>query len=206
METNRPVEPEFPQEYEDRNETARPGSLRLFLLVGLLAMVGFAMYRATVGPGAGASFGPGIGQDASFQWDVVDLQGQPLDLSQYRGQTVFLNVWATWCPPCRSEFPSIVRLSNDPKVRDVTFLCISVDDSIDPVRTFADRQGGDRINYLVANGPAPPVLSTQGIPATFFIAPDGTIAHSAIGAEDWDRPEFVDQLASLSRSAANVDK
>ncbi len=204
METNRPVEPEVPEEFGYRDEAPRPGPLRLVLLVGLVAMVGFAIYRASEGPGAGGASGPGIGQEANLNWDVVDLQGQSVDLSQYQGKAIFLNVWATWCPPCRAEFPSIVQLSEEPRVREVVFLCISVDDSIDPVRSFATRQGADRIEYLVAAGPPPPVFHTQGIPATFFISPSGTIVHSAVGSDDWDQPKFVDQLASLSRSAANL--
>jgi len=85
--------------------------------------------------------GSSTGGRADYSWPVTDLDGRPVDLGRYRGKAVFLNVWATWCGPCVAEMPSIARLAADPRLKDVAFVGISVDDDAAPVRRFLKEHG-----------------------------------------------------------------
>src|SRR5262249_17837578 len=71
---------------------------------------------------------------SAHKWPLRDLEGKPADFAQFSGKTVFLNVWATWCRPCVEELPSIANLARNPRLKDVTFVCISTDDSLEKVR------------------------------------------------------------------------
>ncbi len=139
----------------------------------------------------------GTGAVVDFQWALRDLDGKPVAFSQYQGKAIFLNVWATWCPPCVKEMPSIARLAANPKLKDVVFLCASIDDSIEPVKTFL--HGKNWPMTVVHSGEVPSVFSTEGIPATFLIGPDGRVASSEIGSTDWDTPEVIAFLEKLAK-------
>ena len=70
---------------------------------------------------------------ADYDWSPVDLNDQPVPFSRFKGKTVFLNFWATWCGPCVSEMPSIEELAKNPRLRDknIAFVCVSRDVSTD---------------------------------------------------------------------------
>ena len=139
------------------------------------------------------------GKVADLSWKVTDLKGRPVDLEMYRDKAVFLNVWATWCPPCLAEMPSIEKLAANPKLKNVAFLCVSQDEVLEEV--LAHLKGRTPpTTILHASGPPPKVFQTEGIPATFIIAPGGEIVRAEVGSRDWDEPEIIDQLASLSKS------
>jgi thiol-disulfide isomerase/thioredoxin len=136
---------------------------------------------------------------ADYNWKLLGLDDRPVDFAQYKGKTVFLNVWATWCGPCVREMPSIARLAAHPQLKDVAFVCASVDDSTDTVREFVAGKGWP-MTILRATD-VPQAFATRGIPATFIIAPDGRVVLSEIGSQDWDTPENIARLASLAKQA-----
>lgn len=137
---------------------------------------------------------------ADYSWKVSDLDGKTVDMSSYKGRAVFLNVWATWCPPCRAEMPSIARLAADPRLKDVAFLCVSVDGEPEPVRGYI-AETKPPMTMLLARGPAPSIFETDGIPATFLIAPDGRITRSELGGMEWDTPDVVKLLEGMAQEA-----
>ena len=172
--------------------------------VGLLAA--WCLYLALFGPKAGivGNLGaPRLGPPASrtradYQWTLRDLDDTPVPFDRFKGRTVFLNIWATWCPPCVAELPSIANLADNPRLKDVAFLCVSTDDSPRRVKDFLrDKHWG--MTVLRATD-LPEAFSTEGIPATFLIAPDGRIAASEVGSARWDDPSVVDFLAGLAQS------
>lgn len=134
---------------------------------------------------------------ADFDWPLENLDGTPLNFGQFKGRAVFLNVWATWCPPCRAELPAIAHLAADPRVKDVAFLCVSTDEDASTLREFvADK----KMKLPVARASSiPDVFATEGIPATFLIAPDGKIVVSHVGAAQWDDPSIVEYLEKLAK-------
>jgi thiol-disulfide isomerase/thioredoxin len=136
---------------------------------------------------------------AEYNWMIEDLNGQPVSFSQFKGKTVFLNIWATWCGPCVGELPSIAKLAAAPRLKgkDIAFVCVSTDDSIDPVRRFLSKR--DWTMTFFRAGDLPPVFATDAIPATFVIDPAGRVVASEVGASDWDDPlvvEFLEKTAA----------
>ncbi len=134
---------------------------------------------------------------ADVRWTLRNLDGSPKAFSDYQGHAVFLNIWATWCPPCRDELPAIANLASNPRLKGVSFLCASVDEDLDTLRDFVKAK---KLTVPVARATTlPEVFQSDGIPATFLIAPDGTIVASQIGAAQWDDPAVVDFLEQLAK-------
>jgi thiol-disulfide isomerase/thioredoxin len=163
----------------------------LLLIVGGLILA-WCAYLYFLGPGTPTT-------QADYGLKLKDLDGKPIDFAQYRGRVVFLNFWATWCPPCRAEMPSIARLAADPRVKDVVFLLASTEDDPEGIRSYA-KQAGLSLPFAIADGPPPGVFATDGIPATFVIARDGRIAISEVGSAEWDAPGVVAKLETLTKS------
>ncbi|AMV36817.1 TlpA family protein disulfide reductase [Planctomyces sp. SH-PL62] len=143
---------------------------------------------------------PGPGTAVPYDWKLEGLDGAPVEFASFRGKTLFVNVWATWCGPCVREMPSIARLAAEPDLQkgDVAFLCIATDDSIEDVRRFV--AGKDWPMTILHARALPPVFLTDGIPATFFVSPDGRLAYSRVGGAEWDAPEVVKKLRDLAAS------
>ncbi|WP_161602200.1 TlpA family protein disulfide reductase [Tautonia marina] len=173
--------------------------LRILLMALAVFAGGFVLYREMVGTNAGGGAGAGTTQ---YAWKVVNPDGAPVDLASYKGRPVLLNVWATWCPPCMMEMPSLIALSKRPELKDadVAVVLVSVDDSLDPVQRFLNRTNIGEAEVLVAASNPPAEFSTSGIPATFLIDPDGRIVRREVGAMDWDTPEIAAELASFGQA------
>ena len=162
---------------------------RLWLLLALAFVATFLLIR-------GGSRSAATGRQADYSWRVTDLDGRPVDLAQYRGKPIFLNVWATWCPPCVKEMPSIARLAANSKLADVVFLCVSEDQEAKEAESFFG-SGKPPMTILHSRGERPGVFMTDGIPATFVISRDGRIVLAEVGMKDWDDAETVTLLEGL---------
>jgi cytochrome c biogenesis protein CcmG, thiol:disulfide interchange protein DsbE len=150
------------------------------------------------------SVGPG---DAAPNFEVVTLEGQPASLRDYRGQVVLLNIWATWCPPCVYELPSMQRLYEE--FRDEPFEIVAV--SIDARMGQSDavgRPGGDIRAFADSLGLTFPILHdpegriqrtymTTGVPESFLIGKDGRIYRKVSGATEWDQPQYLEFVRRL---------
>jgi cytochrome c biogenesis protein CcmG, thiol:disulfide interchange protein DsbE len=117
-------------------------------------------------------------------FSLTDLSGARLSLSQYRGQVVLLDFWATWCDPCKTEIPHFIEMQNRYGRQGFQVIGISMDDEEKPVRDF---QQQFKMNYPVAIGSAE--LATQyggilGLPITFVIDRSGRIVSRHVGATD----------------------
>ena len=135
----------------------------------------------------------------TFGWTVRDLDDKPVPFAQFQGRTVVVNIWATWCPPCRAEMPSLAKLASNPKLKEkgIEVVCISTDESPETLRQFAARQKDWKMTMLRATDMIPAFLS-DGIPATFILGPDGRVAASELGAARWDDPTVVTFLENLA--------
>ncbi len=120
-------------------------------------------------------------------FSLNDLQGQHRRLSEFRGKVVFLNVWATWCPPCRLEMPSMEHLYRRLKDRDFVMLAVSEDeDGVPPVQKFVDQMGITFPVLVDPEGVVPGRYGVTGYPETFIIDRQGRVIQHTIGPEEWD--------------------
>lgn len=140
----------------------------------------------------------GSSEPASYNWTILDLHDRPVPFSQFKGKTIFLNFWATWCAPCLKEMPSIARLAAEPKLRDkgIVFLCVASDETSEPVRQYLE--GRDWPMSFYRTDRVPGAFYSQGLPATFIVSPNGRIAAVVEGGDDWDKPEVIALLEKLA--------
>ena len=184
-------------------DSPRKGSNRTWMLIAVAFCLFWGVYLWLFGPRPRAARleDSGGGRVESYGWALLDLDDKPAPFARFRGKPVFLNIWATWCGPCVQEMPSIARLADDPRLKEkgVAFVCVSIDQSSVSVRRFLEGRHW-RMNFFRAED-IPPVFSTDGIPATYIIAPDGRIAASQVGSARWDTPEVVELLEKLAAMA-----
>ena len=120
----------------------------------------------------------------------VDLQGRGMRFGTLRGKVVLLNFWATWCPPCRKEMPSMERLYQAYKDRGLVVLGLSQDQaSADTVRAFVDKLQVTFSIWHDRDGLVGRQYSIPGVPTSYLIGTDGRIAYRALGEYDWSGPE-----------------
>jgi thiol-disulfide isomerase/thioredoxin len=137
---------------------------------------------------------PRIGETAP-NFTVTDSQ-RTVTLSQLRGKPVVLNFWATWCPPCVEEMPSLVELQK--KMGDkVTILAVAEDADENAVKQFVRDHNVDLMVVRDTRQSANALYGTFKFPETYVIDKDGVIRRKFIGATDWTNPEIVDYLNKL---------
>jgi thiol-disulfide isomerase/thioredoxin len=123
----------------------------------------------------------------------VDGEGQELSLADFRGKTILLNIWATWCVPCRKEMPALDRLQAKLGGSGFEVMPLSIDrDGLSKVKAFYEELGLKAIGiYVDTSGKAAYRLGAVGIPTTLLINPDGLEAGRLVGPAEWDSPELV---------------
>ena len=131
---------------------------------------------------------------ASIEFE--DDQGRPRNLAEFRGKIVLLNIWATWCVPCRLEMPSLDRLQQTLGGTDFEVLPLSIDrGGIAVVRKFYAEVGLRGLPiYIDTAGKATRKLGTIGVPATLLIDRAGRELGRVIGPAEWDEPDIVQFL------------
>lgn len=124
---------------------------------------------------------------AAADFAVPSLTSQPLRLSDFKGKIVLLNFWATWCPPCKEEMPSMERLYRRYKDRGFTILAVSIDTGgAAPVAAFVKKFG---LTFPVGLDPKLAIANeyrVRGLPSTFLIDKTGNIAAVAVGPRDFN--------------------
>ena len=124
-------------------------------------------------------------------------EGRPMNLSDLRGKTVFINLWASWCPPCRAEMPGIEALYQKVDKSKVAFVLLSLDENPAKAQKFCRSQGYTFPLYFPA-GALPAPFNANTIPTTVILGPDGQIAARHDGMADYDTPEFKAGLEALA--------
>lgn len=135
--------------------------------------------------------------DEAWDWQLVDMKGQLVSLGQYKGQTILLNFWATWCPPCIAEMPDIQALYDGFSDKAV-FLLVS-DEKPALINEFAQKKGYNMPFYQQA-GTTPPEFSTNSIPTTWIINPEGKIVIRKTGAAKWNSASMQELISSYYKS------
>jgi peroxiredoxin len=127
------------------------------------------------------------------EFGLSNLVGDYVKLSDYRGKVVFLNIWATWCPPCREEMPSMEALYRKLKGRNFEMLAVSVDrDGEKVVRPFAKKYGLTFPVLLDPDNKTYRLYGLTGVPETFILDQNGVVIHKIIGPQNWMNKEWLD--------------
>ena len=138
---------------------------------------------------------PHVGSPAK-DFSVQDSD-RTVTLNQFKGQIVVLNFWATWCPPCVEELPSLMIMQERMRKRGVVVLGVSIDVDGDAYHRFLKLHG---INFLTVRDPEQKVAGmygTSGWPETYIIDRQGVMRRKFVGPVDWNEPEIVDFLNKL---------
>jgi peroxiredoxin len=146
---------------------------------------------------AGQQLTPVPGKVPAPGFALEDTEGRLHSLADYRGKTVIINFWTTWCPPCREELPSMNRAWEILQDEDVVILAINVGEDEDTIFVFTADYPADFPLLLDREGEVIAAWPVKGLPTTYVIAPDGTIAYRAIGGREWDEPAFLQQIRGL---------
>jgi len=130
---------------------------------------------------------------------LKDMDGKTHQLSDYRGQPVIINFWATWCPPCREELPSMNRGWSKIKSQGIAMLAINVGEDEDTIFTFT---GDYPIDFTILLDRSAEVINQwpiKGLPTTFVVDPQGRIVYRAIGGREWDAEELLNLVRALKQ-------
>jgi cytochrome c biogenesis protein CcmG/thiol:disulfide interchange protein DsbE len=128
---------------------------------------------------------------------TVQDSDRKITLSDYRGSIVVLNFWATWCPPCIDELPSLETLQQRMKDRGVKVLAISVDEDDSAYHQFLQDNKVDLLSVRDASKQSSHLYGTLKFPETYIIDQHGIVRRKFIGAVDWNQSEIVDFLGKL---------
>ncbi|MEO5661190.1 MAG: TlpA disulfide reductase family protein [Polaromonas sp.] len=123
--------------------------------------------------------------------------GESATKPAFRGKVLVLNVWATWCPPCRKEMPSLQRLSQTLDPNRFAVIGLSTDEDPLLATEFLAQGGITFSNFFDRNGKMSKQLGLKVYPETFLIAPDGVLARRVIGLQDWSSPEMLALLEEI---------
>lgn len=138
-------------------------------------------------------------ETANLDFYFTDKSGQVQSLSDFEGDVIFMNVWATWCPPCIAEMPSIYALYNDLEDdENISFILVSMDDNFEKAEKFMESRGYDLPIYHYRSKAQGTYQSTV-IPTTYIISPDSKIVLQKEGFAKYDTEEFKSFLTELSK-------
>ncbi|HMC00190.1 MAG TPA: TlpA disulfide reductase family protein [Flavobacteriaceae bacterium] len=129
-----------------------------------------------------------------FDWKLRDISGTKINLKDYKGQVIFLNLWATWCPPCIAEMPSVQALYNDYNDKIVFFLV--TDEETEIIEKFLEKNGYD-FNIQQPLSESPELLKSSSIPRTFLIDKEGNILINKSGAANWNSEKVRNTIDDL---------
>ncbi|MFQ5881741.1 MAG: peroxiredoxin family protein [Candidatus Methylomirabilales bacterium] len=168
------------------------GSVALLLLLLLMVLPARAQHPAPESDHLAPDF------------SLPDLQGKMVSLSQYKGKVVLLNFWATWCPPCRLEMPTMEKAYRKYKAQGFKVVAVSVDAGPKSVVNHFLRELG--LSFQVLLDPQMATLRTFrsfSLPTSFVIDRQGVIRFRELGYRDWTDPESTKLLEALLSEASS---
>ncbi|MEB8330169.1 TlpA disulfide reductase family protein [Flavobacteriaceae bacterium KMM 6897] len=134
-------------------------------------------------------------KNADFNLKLIDKEGNTKSLAELKGKVIFMNFWATWCPPCIAEMPSIDKLHKE-MGDEVVFVMLSLDKDFQKAKDFDKRKGYDLPIYALGSN-LPTMYQSSSIPTTFVIDSKGYLVLEHKGMADYDTAEFKVFLEKL---------
>lgn len=172
-------------------------------LKGILAVVLLAVNSIM----AAAAVPDGVGPQGILMWekprDMPELNfkdglGNALTLTDFEGKTVLLNIWATWCGPCREEMPTLDAVQKGLGGVDFEVVALSIDRQMTAVKDFYQEIGVKHLHkYIDESTMAGANLGAVGIPTTLLINRQGDEIGRLVGSTEWDSPEMIAFLRTM---------
>ena len=166
--------------------------MKLFLSLVLLGLLGTATLASAATPGE-VPIG-GVLRPAPMQ----GLSGPSRELSEFRGKPLIINVWASWCGPCRAEMGSLERLARRGGNK-FTVIGISTDDYRDKATAFLHQYKTSFSHFIDTRLFLENMLGADRLPLTLLVAPQGRVLAKHYGAKEWDSPEALELIAKTFR-------
>ncbi len=157
-------------------------TLPVFIIALLVALFAFTTQAGELKPYNGKPL-----PDFSLQ----DLKGKKHSLSDYKGKVVLLNFWATWCPPCVKEMPSMQRLQDKYQDQDFEILAVNMGEDSTTIEIFLQKMSVNFPVLLDSDGAILKQWKIFAFPTTFLIDKEGNITYALFGGLEWDSPEAV---------------
>lgn len=126
-----------------------------------------------------------------------DLNGKPVKLENYRGKVVMVQFWATWCPPCLKEIPSMMRLQAKLAGQPFIILAVNMGETEKEVKDFLAKVNADFAILMDSDGKALGAWKVFVAPSTFLVDSKGNIRYTLQGGAEWDAPEYVTKISEL---------
>lgn len=149
-------------------------------------------------------FSPVSGNSVAPKLKLLDMDGKPVDLEQLKGKVVLVNFWATWCPPCRREMPSLQRLWKKLGASKLQIVAVNVGEDADTVLGFMGTLDESPTFPIVFDKDSATLRAwpVRGLPTTFLIDKKGRIAYRAIGGRHFDSPENIRLITEQSEGSS----
>lgn len=141
---------------------------------------------------------PGVSEgDIARDFQVVDLDGNTVNLRDFRGKVIFLNFWATWCPHCKGEMPSMEKIYQDYRDRGFVVLAVSCREDPEKVKEVVKEMGVSFPVFADPQGAASLAYRVKGVPVTFLIDSQGIIREIILGSRNWSDFSHRQKIESL---------
>ena len=136
-----------------------------------------------------AELQPDVNKKVLPQFTVLDASGKSVDLQSFKGKKVFVNLWATWCPPCRAEMPSIEKLYSAANKENAAFVMLSLDNDFETAKKYVQEKDLNLPIYYPA-GDLPDLFAVNGIPTTFIFNEEGELVEQREGSDDYNTAAY----------------
>ncbi len=175
--------------------------LLLIIIPGTRTKVVSTIKRLTLIPPLGLNATTGVEiSSGDYQWSFQDMNKKTVSLEQLKGNVIFLNFWATWCPPCIAEMPSIQKL-HESYGDKIKMILISQEDP-ETIKAFLEKNQYSMPTYILT-GPIPEIFQSKSIPSTFLISPEGQLILKKKGAAKWNSKKVTKLLDKMIAEKKN---
>ena len=173
----------------------------MVIIVLIVILIGILILLQTKDTFYNPSDGPQLAKGLPApNFNLPGLDGQMVRLTDYRGKVVLLNIWATWCPPCVEEMPSMEKLYQELKGEGFEILAVSIDESgAQDVLPFMKKHNLSFPALIDSKGTLKDLYQTRGVPESFIIDKDGILIEKVIGPRNWANPEVIRYFRNLIR-------
>jgi len=165
-------------------------TLQVFILATLVALFALTAQAGELKPYKGKPLP---------DFSLLDLKGEKHSLSDYKGKVVLLNFWATWCPPCVKEMPSMQRLQDKYQGKDFEILAVNMGEDSTTIEIFLQKMTINFPILLDSDGAILKQWKIFAFPTTFLVDKEGNIAYALFGGLEWDSPEAVAVVEELMK-------